>query len=110
MLPNACCFILHYHTIGIEAKDAISKRQLDGKQKGKKSKRKYAVLLLYCTTDMNAKTQEVNLQPKDRAKIAQIPMDLEMLLAVRSIQVYNTKVLIFLTYYSFSDHCISDFP
>ena len=42
MLPNACCFILHYHTIGIEAKDAISKRQLDGKQNGKKSKRKDA--------------------------------------------------------------------
>jgi hypothetical protein len=56
VLPNACCFILHYHAIGIKAKDAISKRQLDDKtdpvadkQKGKKSKRKYAVLLLYYT-------------------------------------------------------------
>jgi hypothetical protein len=63
--------------------------------------------------DMNAKTQEVNLQPKDRAKIPQIPMNLEMLLAVRSFQIYNTKVLIFLTYYRFSDqshHSISHFP
>ena len=47
--------------------------------------------------DMNAKTQEVNWQPKDRAMFPKSPMILEMLLAVRSFQVYNTKVLIFLT-------------
>ena len=37
--------------------------------------------------DMNAKMQEVlevNWQPKDRAKFPKIPMNLEMLLAVRS--------------------------
>ena len=41
--------------------------------------------------DMNAKTQDVNWQPKDRAKFPKLPMNLmEMLLAVRSFQVYNT--------------------